>query len=180
MEAEAGEEEGDEGEMMREWSADGTISEEEYDQQLDFGDMRLWWWNDASSLYLAMEGDTTGWVAIGINPQRGMQDANYIFGYVENGELQIWDAYGTAPSGANHPPDEDLGGTTDITAFAGAEENGVTRFEAQIPLDSGDEYDQALEPGATYPIIVALGPEDEFNAYHLRYDRGELTLSDAP
>jgi hypothetical protein len=173
-------EDGNGEEMMGTWTADGTISEDEYDQQMDFGDMRLWWTNDDTSLYLAMEGDTTGWVAIGINPQQGMQGANFIFTYVENGETQIWDAYGTAPTGNNHPPDEDLGGTTDITAFAGTEEDGVTRFEAQIPLDSGDEYDQALEPGGSYPIIVAIGPEDEFSAYHLRYDRGELTLSDAP
>lgn len=158
------------------WVADGVISEGEYDQSLDFGDIRIWWTHDGTYLYLAMEGDTEGWVAVGINPERGMQGADYIFGYVENGEALIWDAYGTAPTGANHPPDEDLGGTNDIVAFAGVEENGVTRFEVQKPLDSGDPYDQALEPGNSYPIIVAIGGQDSFNAYHLRYDRGELVL----
>jgi hypothetical protein len=159
------------------WMADGIITEDEYTDQADFGDMRIWWMHDGEFLYLAMEGDTTGWVSVGINPQNGMQGANYLFGYVENGEALIWDAYGTAPTGANHPPDEDLDGTNDIVTFSGVEEDGVTRFEVQIPLDSGDEYDQPLEPGNSYPIIIAIGDADDFNGYHRRYDRGELTLA---
>ena len=157
------------------WVADGVITEGEYDQHIDFGDIRLWWTHDGTHLYLAMEGDTEGWVAVGINPEFRMQGADYIFGYVENGEALIWDAYGTAPT-VTHPPDEELGGTNDIVEFAGVEEDGVTRFEVKKLMDSGDPYDQLLEPGMSYPIIVAIGAEDDFDAYHLRYDRGELTL----
>ncbi len=159
------------------WLADGIISENEYTAYADFQDIRVRWDHDAEHLYLAMEGDTTGWVSVGINPEQGMQGANYLFGYVENGEAFLWDAYGTAPAGPNHPPDDEIGGTNDILAFAGVEENGVTRFEIKIPLDSGDAYDQTLVPGNSYPIIVAIGGEDDFNGYHLRYDRGELTLT---
>ncbi len=123
-----------------------------------------------------MEGDTTGWISIGIEPSRGMQDANYLFGYVEQGEALLWDAFGTAPSGRSHPPDEELGGTNDIVAFAGVEVDGVTRFEVQIPLDSGDSYDTLLQPGESYAIIVAMGPTDEYNSYHTMVGRGTLTL----
>lgn len=158
------------------WEADGVIEEGEYRQQADFDGMRVWWNNDETHLYLAMEADTTGWVAVGLAPQQGMAGANYLFGYVEQGEAQIWDAYGTAPTGANHPPDTDLGGTDDIVAFVGVEEAGVTRFEVQVLLDSGDDYDATLEPGMTYPFIVAMGDADAYNAPHTMYDRGELLL----
>ena len=158
------------------WIADGVIGANEYDRTADFAFLRLWWRHDETYLYIAMEGDTTGWVSIGIDPQDGMQGANYLFGYVTDGEALLWDAYGTAPRGAAHPPDEDLGGTNDIVAFAGVEEQGVTRFEIQIPLDSGDPYDRPLDPGKTYPIIVAIGAQDEYNAYHTNYARGELVL----
>lgn len=158
------------------WEADGVISEGEYTQQADFGGIRLWWRNDETYVYLVMEGDTSGWVSVGIAPEQGMQGANYIFGYVENGEAKIWDAYGTAPTGPNHPPDEELGGTNDIVTYRGLEENGITRFEVQIPLDSGDDFDKALEPGLSYPIIVAMGNEDDFDAFHIKYARGELQL----
>jgi hypothetical protein len=163
-------------EPLSTWAADGVISPDEYDQQADLDGIRLWWSTDGESLYLAIEGDTTGWVAVGINPSSGMQDADYVFGYVADGEASIWDAWGTARTGANHPPDEDLGGTYDITAFAGVEENGVTRFEVQMPLDSGDQYDHVLIPGETYPLIAAIGPEDAFNAYHIKYARADLTI----
>ncbi len=158
------------------WTADGTISDGEYTSRADFGDIRIWWHNDDDYLYLGMEGDTSGWVAVGLNPQQGMQGADFLFGYVESDEALLWDAWGTAPRGANHPSDEDLGGTNDIVDFAGVEEAGVTRFELQIPLDSGDDYDHTLEPGQSYPIIVAIGAEDDYDAYHTRYDRGEITI----
>ncbi len=159
------------------WAADGTITDGEYAQEADFNGIRLWWSNDETHLYLAMEGDTSGWVSVGLNPELGMKGADYILGYVENGEAQIWDAWGTERTGANHPPDQELGGSDDIVAFAGVEENGVTRFEIQIPLDSGDDYDNTLVPGESYPIIVAIGDQDQFNAYHSKYAPGEISLS---
>jgi hypothetical protein len=159
------------------WMADGVITEGEYASQADFGDIRVWWHHDGEFLYLAMEGDTAGWVAVGINPENGMQGADYLFGYVADGIARLWDAYGTAPTGPNHPPDTELGGTDDIVTFTGDEADGVTRFEIQVPLDSGDQYDQALVPGSSYPIIVAIGGEDSFDAYHIRYDSGDLVLA---
>ncbi len=160
------------------WIADGVVTPGEYSREAEIRGIRLWWRNDAEYLYMAMEGATSGWIAIGIEPSQGMKDADYILGYVKDGEALIWDAFGTAPTGANHPPDEELGGTNDIIAFAGVEENGITRFEFQIPLNSGDVYDKVLVPGGTYNIIVAMGRSDDFNAYHPTVGRGQITLDD--
>ncbi len=170
-------EESESGEAESGWTADGVIAEGEYAQEADYDGIRIWWANDDAYLYLALEGDTTGWVSIGINPEVGMKGADYIFGYVADGEAQVWDAWGQDRTGATHPPDTEIGGSDDIVAFAGVEEDGVTRLEVQIPLDSGDEYDHALVPGESYPIIVAIGRADDFNAYHSKYASGELTIS---
>ena len=159
-----------------EWVADGVITEGEYTYGEDFSGIRFWWKNDATHLYFAMEGDTTGWVSVGIDPERRMQGANYLFGYVDGDAVKLWDAFGTAPTGPNHPPDEELGGTVDIVTYAGIEEKGITRFEIQIPLDTGDAYDKTLVPGQTYPYIIAIGGEDSFNAYHQKYAEGQLVL----
>jgi len=158
------------------WQADGVVSDGEYAHEATVGEVRLWWSNDAEFLYLAMEASTTGWVSIGLDPERRMEGANFIIGAVAGGEAQIWDAYGTAPTGNMHPPDEELGGTNDIVAYAGLEEDGVTRFEVQIPLDSGDAFDKPLEPGGTYPIIVAVGSSDSFGASHTSRAGGSITL----
>ena len=164
------------GKPMAKWQADGAISEGEYAHQTTIGDVNLWWYNDAEFLYLAMEASTTGWVAVGIDPVSRMQGADYIFGAVVDGEAMIWDAFGTAPVGNAHPPDEELGGTNDIVAYAGVEEGGVTRFEVQIPLDSGDEFDKPLEPGKTYAVIVAVGASDSFDARHSSRAAGSIAL----
>jgi hypothetical protein len=163
-------------EPLSSWQADGVVADGEYAHQATIGDVTLWWRNDAEFLYLAMEAPTTGWVAVGLDPENRMQGANFIFGMVVEGEAQIWDAYGTAPTGATHPPDEDLGGTNDIVIYAGMERDGVTRFEVQIPLDSGDDYDRPLEPGNTYSVITAVGTSDDFNARHSSRAGGEISL----
>jgi len=157
------------------WQADGKVSDGEYAHQTTVGDVRVWWGNDAQYLYLAMEAPTTGWVSVGLDPQNRMQGANFIFGMVVDGQAQIWDAYGVGPTGP-HPADVDLGGTSDIVAYGGIEENGVTRFEVQIPLDSGDRYDRPLRRGQRYKMITAVGTADDFDARHSSRATGEITL----
>ncbi len=162
------------------WSADGIISEGEYAHETSIGDVRLWWRNDAKYLYIAFEGKTNGWVAVGLDPERRMKGANYLIGLFSEGQAKVYDAYGTAEIGATHPADEELGGTSDIVAFAGAQEGGLTRFEVQIPLDSGDQYDKPLAPGGTYKVITALSGSAQFNAPHTARNSGQITLDKAP
>ncbi len=158
------------------WIADGIIGDDEYTDTADFGRIRLWWRHDGEYLYLAMEGETSGWVSIGIEPSRGMKDADYLLGFVINGEAKLWDAFGMGVTGATHPPDEEIGGTNDILEFAGIEDDNITRFELKRLLDTGDIYDKALAPGNTYNIIVAIGNADDFNGYHSAVRSGQMTL----
>jgi hypothetical protein len=157
------------------WQTDGVISQGEYAHDATIGSVHLWWRNDAQSLYLAFEAKTTGWVAVGLDPESRMKGANIIIGSVANGQAKVVDAYGTAETGA-HPADVDLGGKNDILAFAGKQEAGTTRFEVQIPLNSGDKYDKALQPGKTYKVIAALSDSADNNAYHSSRNTGEITL----
>ncbi len=158
------------------WQADGEIGEDEYRHHLTIGPMRIGWFNDAEYLYAYMEAPTSGWVSIGFDPDNRMQGANYIIGAVVNGELDIMDAWGVTPTGPNHPPDEQLGGTDDIVAAAGVERDGRTIIEFQIPLDSGDPYDKPLSPGGTYTILVAFGSSNDMFSYHSFRDAGQITL----
>lgn len=159
------------------WRADGDVTDGEYDNVIDIDKMRLWWSNDADYLYLALRGDTEGWIGVGLDPEDRMQGANYLICAVTDEGATVWDAYGEGAVGATHPPDEELGGSDDVVAFGASEADGVTVMEAQIPLDSGDEYDKVLEPGETYPVIVALGASDEYDASHTYRGQGEITLA---
>lgn len=158
------------------WKADGIIAEGEYAHEATVGGVRLWWRNDAEYLYIAFEAKTNGWVAVGLDPERRMKGANYLIGILSEGQVKVYDAYGTGEVGATHPADEELGGKDNIVAFAGVQEGGLTRFEVQIPLDSGDPYDKPLKPGEAYTVIAASSGSAQFNAPHTSRSSGQMTL----
>ncbi|NLG29519.1 MAG: hypothetical protein GX557_16545 [Chloroflexi bacterium] len=137
--------------------------------------MTLHWSNDADTLYMALEAQTTGWVSVGFKPSSRMGGADYVLGFVQDGQVRMHDAYGDAPIGS-HPNDEELGGTDDLGVFGGAEAGGVTTLEFSKALDSGDKYDQPLAPGETVALIVAVGTGDSFAARHSARGAGSITL----
>ncbi|AHF79811.1 DOMON domain-containing protein [Thermococcus paralvinellae] len=166
---------------LREWKADGVISPNEYPhkQSLAGGKFIVYWRNDGEYLYMALKGQTTGWVAIGFEPSNAMKDADIIFGWVKNGQVIVIDAYSTGTYGP-HPPDEELGGTNDILEYAGKEEDEYTVIEFKRRLDTGDHYDKSLIPSQKVKFIFALADSDEFTQKHnIIRGSGELTLDKA-
>lgn len=158
-----------------EWQADGVVEPGEYANQAESAGVTFFWTNDGEFLYGAVSAATGGWVAVGFDPENKMQGANYVFGYVADGQTVIEDMYGTKPIGpGSHPPDTDLGGSNDIGAFAGKEEGGTTTIEFQIPLDSGDSYDKPLASGE-HKILLALGSGDDLSSMHT--GRGSTTIT---
>jgi len=158
------------------WQPDGVVTEGEYTNQVEIAGVTFAWKTDAEFLYGAMWAETTGWVSVGFNPDNRMQGADYIFGFVKDGEVFIADMYGTRPSGSDsHPPDTTLGGTDDIVAYGGSEKDGITLIEFKIPRESGDAYDKPLTPG-THVLLAAYGRADDFNSGHVRRGAGQITL----
>ena len=160
------------------WSLDGTVAVGEYIKQVKVAGVSFSWNTDGEYLYGAMSAETMGWVAVGFDPENMMQGANYVFGYVQGEETFIEDMFGTKPFGSNsHPPDVELGGQDDIVAYAGREADGVTTIEFQIPLDSGDAYDKALDPGE-HTLIVSYGERDDFTSIHASRGSGTLVIGE--
>ena len=161
-----------------EWKADGVIGENEYAHQLPLADGKLvvYWRNDDEYLYMALKGQTTGWVAIGFEPTSKMKDADMVFGWVQEGNAVVIDAYSTGTYGP-HPPDEKLGGSNDIIEYAGKEENGYTVIEFKRKLNTGDQYDKAFSPGQRISFIFAMADADDFTTKHnIARGYGELRL----
>jgi len=149
---------------------DGIISDTEYDLYTIFsdGDYKLYWEKNGSEIFFGMIGKTTGWVSLGINPSLMMLDADMIFGWVNsNGTVEVIDAYATGPMGP-HPPDNELGGTSDILEFNGTEVDGVTTIEFKRLLATSDSYDQPLPSTEDVKILWALGSSDSFDAPHVK------------
>ncbi|MFW9997029.1 MAG: DOMON domain-containing protein [Candidatus Odinarchaeota archaeon] len=160
---------------------DGIISTGEYDFNASFseGDFELYWHQVDSEIYIAMAGKTTGWVALGIDPEFMMKGADMIFGWVTNsGEVEVIDAFATGPTGP-HPPDTDpaQGGTNDISEFNGTEIDGVTTIEFKRLLTTTDtENDKSIPPTGEVTIIWAIGSSDNFDDRHIKRGQGTFAL----
>ena len=156
-------------------SVDGVIAEGEYAHTQRLGRTDVYWSNDAEHLWVALSAKATGYVSVGFDPVNRKVGANYIIGYVKDGVADIRDNVGTR--GNLHDEDVNVGGTDDILASAGTEEDGVTILEFVIPLDSGDPYDRKLEPGKTYEIQTAHQlNRDDFISIHSYHGIGQFTL----
>ena len=154
---------------------DGIIHTGEYAHAIEAGGFRVYWTNDAVILRMGLFSPGTGYVAIGLDPDRRMEGANFIIGTVRNGQVDIRDDYGTGS--LSHSSDIANGGTNDILAAAGRELNGQTTIEFIIPLDSGDRFDKPLEPGDTYKVLVAFhNTSDDFSSRHSQRGSGEIRL----
>jgi hypothetical protein len=151
---------------------DGTIGEKEYEFQVSFGgdNFNLYWTLFGDNISIALSGKTDGWIAFGIEPTVLMKDSDIIFGWVnDDGEVGMLDCFSTGATGP-HPPDIELGGTSDLNEFAGSEKDGWTSIEFKRELATGDSYDKVIKKEGKTKIMWALGSADDYNYKHI--DRG--------
>jgi hypothetical protein len=121
-----------------------------------------------------MKAKTSGWVAMAVQPGSRMLNADMVFGFVEEGEVTVYDLFSTGSTGP-HPPDTELGGSNDILDFAGSEADGYTTIEFKRALITGDEYDNELSQGANQ-ILWSYGASDNFALRHINRGYGEINL----
>jgi hypothetical protein len=161
------------------YAIDGTIGTAEYVHNTRIAGVEVYWSNDATYLRVGLVAPGTGFVAIGFDPVRQMEGANFILGYVEDGKAYFRDDFGTEPT--VHMADVDRGGVNNIVSSAGAEWTDRTTLEFIIPLDSGDEMDKPLVPGSTYTVLLAYHDlMDGFTTRHSGRGTGEIQLDAAP
>jgi hypothetical protein len=157
------------------YNLDGIITEGEYEFEASFddGNFILHWRVDGKSIYMAIEGKTTGWVAIGFDAEKMMKDADIIIGSVSGDDVIALDTY-SEEEGGPHLIDVDKGGTSDILSFSGSEENGITIIEFKRYLSTGDKYDHDIDPDGRLNVIWAMSPEDSREVKHTK--KGYATL----
>jgi hypothetical protein len=139
---------------------------------LTVSNINFYWKAESESLHVRLSAPTTGWVSAGFDPTagQGMQDADYIIGYVVNDSVFfIQDNYGDSPT--THLADTLGGGFNNVKPIKGTESNGRTEIEFMIPLNSGDTRDRVLVVGNTYSVQLAYGPNDsdDFESLHEFY-----------
>lgn len=148
----------------------------DYQHSISAEKMTIDWSVNGDQLAMKLAAPTTSWVAVGFNPSNQMKDANIIIGYVKKGKVKISDEYGIAAT--QHKGDKKVGGAENVTVVGGSEENGVTTIEFSIPLNSGDEKDQTIDPNGDTTLIWAYGEgRDSFRVKHKKQGTMMVNLS---
>ena len=157
------------------WRPDGIIAEGEYSGYalligpggLGYpgGDLEVFWRTDDDHLYMALRGETTGWMAIGFDPREWKKGADVVIGRVDGKDAVVEDQYIIDFFGP-HFPDVELGGTDDILESGGLEKDGVTVIEFKRRLNTGDEFDRAIVPGEDLPVIWSVSRSQDLKEIH--------------
>jgi hypothetical protein len=170
-----------------EWKADGAVGDGEYTHSMllqsparqgySGGEMVISWRNDQEYLYLAMNGSTDGWLAIGFEPLEWMKDADMIIASVQKAKTVALDEYCTGNYGP-HVEDTMLAGTYDILEFAGSQRAGRTVIELKRKLSTGDKFDKSFSPGQAISVIWALSDRSDPSFKHnVAYGEAIMALS---
>ncbi|MCK5772387.1 MAG: hypothetical protein KAH57_01230, partial [Thermoplasmata archaeon] len=162
---------------LKNTTLDGIVSEGEYDDSASFGDgsFVIHWSINGTRIWMAMVGQTDGWVSIGFEPTSMMKDADVIIGWVDEDGPGLWDTFSTGDLGP-HPVDTDLGGTDDILTFNGTETGGLTTLEFVRELDTEDAYDKVIPGSGSINVIWGLGSSDDPESTHTARGSGTLLL----
>ncbi len=151
----------------------------EYQHKLEANNMAVSWSIDKEQIHVKLTAKTTGWVAIGFDPEKAMQGADIIIGAVKKGKVRIEDHYGDRKRG--HSPDKKLGGDNHVLNPTGEEVDGVTTICFSLALDSGDKWDKPIHAEGTSRMMIAYGSgRDSFKSRHqyravydINYSTGE-------
>ena len=174
-------------EANEEWKADGIIGDGEYSRSMllqgsarqgySGGDLAVSWKNDKEYLFLALNGSTDAWLAIGFDPLEWMKNADIILASVQGGKAVVLDEYCTGNYGP-HIEDTMLGGSDDILESGGSKSAGRTVIELKRRLDTGDRFDKAFSPGGAVSLIWALSSNPDISLKHnIAYGEGILSLT---
>lgn len=153
-----------------------AVSAMDYKHTLKAGDMTFSWSLDSDKIHVQLVAKTTGWVAVGFDPENAMQGANIIIGAVKNGKFKVEDHYGDRKRG--HSSDKKLGGTNDVLDPSGSEADGVTTISFSFPLTTDDKYDKPVVTQGVSKVMLAYGAgKDSFKNRHPFRTIYEINLS---
>ena len=144
--------------------ADGVVASGEYAWQAALKDMKLSLSlsADSSTLYVALEAPTTGWVAVGLGSTK-MNNSFMVLAYVDKSGAAISEQTG---AGFGHKEN-----TLNILRTKATQEaNGSTILEYSLPA-------AAYTSWPSLKLIVAYGRSDNFTSKHAKYGAGDVAFA---
>jgi hypothetical protein len=153
---------------------DGKIAGGEYAKSYkhEKSGFALYWSVVGDTLYLALEGESKGWIGLGFlaektDKKKGADE--YLF-YLEGGRPVALDLYQTKRTGAP-VPDEKEGGKNSILAFAATYEGNRWTVEFSRKLKTGEPTDVEIAPGRKLLLLLAHADKMDPKEEHKKTER---------
>lgn len=156
------------------WTADGVITDGEYQESTGVDSYEIFWQSDEEHVYIGLRAEAGGWVAVGFQPEPFHRETDMVIGFAGDAESGVWDMFSTGDLGPCRM-DTELGGTDDILEAACAETDGYTTVEFKRAIDTGDAYDGSLSSGDN-EIMWAYSAFDDARQKHTGRGRLEINL----
>jgi hypothetical protein len=154
------------GTSTRKPSVDGVVQAGEYSYSQNFDQqMTLYASRTASTLYLAVVANTSGWVAIGLGQR--MDGADIFMGFVKDGKATFKAQVGKGHRHADAPADV----SDTVESYALKQSGGKTTLEVALKADSYIKSGQS-----TLDLIFAKGDQGNFTQYHTYRNLTSLKL----
>jgi hypothetical protein len=120
-------------------------------------ELHLNWTGD--DLYIALEADTNGWVAVGVNSKR-MNGAHILIGFVDGSNAVFTEQMGRGHGHRNT-------GETYVKEYEIKESGGMTTLEVRLAAS-----DIITSGQRKLDMIFANGADDSLTMYHARTREG--------
>jgi len=154
------------GVSTRKPSVDGTVAANEYSYSHDFDQqMTLYASRTATTLYLAVVANTSGWVGVGVGPK--MDGADIFMGFVKDGKVSFKPQVGKGHVHRDAPADVN----DTIEKFAMKQRGGKTTLEVALKAGAYIKKGQS-----TLDLIFAMGDQTILTTYHSYRNSTSLSL----
>ncbi|MDI6851424.1 MAG: DOMON domain-containing protein [bacterium] len=149
------------------WVSDGVLEGKEYSYTINLvqDKLVLHYRFDSDYIYFGIEAKSSGWSAIGFEPDKGVRNADIILIFIEDDSLKVLDSYSTGIY-CPHRSDKELGGQDDILDFGGRIDSIGYVVEFKRILESKDKFDKSLVKGKEFTLIYAMAKSHNIRKKH--------------
>jgi len=157
------------GMSSRKATVDGVVQANEYSYSHDLDQqITLYASRTATTLYLSVVANTSGWVAIGVGSPR-MDGADIFMGFVKDGKVTFKPLVGKGHRHSDAPADV----AASLESYAMKQSGGKTTLEVALKADAYTKKGQS-----TLDLIFAMGDQASFTQYHSYRGATSLTLAE--
>ncbi len=127
--------------------------------------MTVSWKHEGNRVFFEMTAPTTGWVAIGFNPDEGITATYLLMGRVVNGEAELVEHYTLAPG--NYKDIESLGDKVAVANVSGEESGNTSTIRFSLPVKTDGKYQKSLTTELKYTMLMAFSRDDDFQHHSM-------------